>query len=523
MTPILARFARAAVQWANLAQHQVRSTRRAVRMFLSRLYRCATIIIVVLSGGTFLLPIASSEQTPPPAIAPISNEKEVTLDFNNVELPVFVKFVSEVTGKNFVIDERVRGTVTIFSPAKILVSRVYDLFLSVLDLKGLAVRAAGDIHQIIPIAEVPTERAIRVQKIEHVAAEEVAKVLLGLASGKTTNPTGRPVKLSGELSGSVQILSDKATNSLIITASDADYEVLKAVIRQLDTKRRQVYVEAVVLEMGVDRSKAIGADLGAVFGYRYNGKAGRAAVIGGINKNIGEFGELADLAKALGVPIDPFNVQAFLRALQTASDVNTLATPQILTTDNQKAEIVVAENVPFPGAQSQTVGGNVQTTIERKDVGITLRLTPSVLENDLVKLEVYQEASSVLEGAQTVGTTVLGPKTSKRSASTTVIVSHAQTVVIGGLIRDNIVFTERKIPLLGDMPLLGWLFKTTTRRSEKTNLLIFLTPYIVYDDDDLNEIKAEKAGAASALMQEDAIEGRERREELLDQMITLPE
>ncbi len=489
-----------------------------MRMSLSRLHRYAA-IVGVLSVGVLSLPMAWANSTPPAALSPSATPKEITLDFNNVELPVFVKFVSEVTGRNFVIDEKVRGTVTIFSPAKIPIDRVYDLFLSVLDLKGLAVSVAGDIHQIIPVAEVPAVRSIRVQKMEHVAAEEVAKVLLGLASGKVPNPAGRSVKLAGEIAGAVQILSDKATNSLIITANDADYDILKAVIRQLDTKRRQVYVEAVVLEMAVDRSRAIGTDIGAAFGYSDDGNT----VIGSVNQNLGELTGLAGLADTLGVRINPLNVRTFLRALQTADDVNILSTPQILTTDNQKAEIVVAENVPFPGAQSQTTGGNVQTTIERKDVGVTLRLTPNVLENDLVKLEVYQEVSSVLAGAQTVGTTVLGPTTSKRSASTTVIVSHAQTVVIGGLIRDNLIVSESKIPLLGDLPLIGWLFKTKTRSSKKTNLLIFLTPYIVYDADDLNEIKAEKAEAASDFMQEQAVEGRERREGLLDQMITLPE
>ena len=491
-----------------------------MRIFLAPLRRYFAAIVLVFLLGAFLLPIAASEQPPPVAITPISSEKEVTLDFNNVDLPVFVKFVSEVTGKNFVIDEKVRGTVTIFSPAKIPVSRVYDLLLSVLDLKGFAVSTVGDIHQIIPVAEVPTVRTIRIQKIEHVSAEEVAKVLLGLASGKAPNSAGRQAKFSGEISGPVQVLADKATNSLVITASDADYEVLKAVIGQLDTKRRQVYVEAVVLEIGVERLREIGTDLGAAFGYSDDGKVGG---IGGINQNIGELSGLAELAKALKVPINPLNVRAFLRALQTVEDVNVLSTPQILTTDNQKAEIVVAENVPFPGSQNTTTGGVFQTTIERKDVGVTLRLTPNVLENDLVKLEVYQEVSDVLEAAQVVGTTVLGPKTSKRSASTTVIVSHAQTVVIGGLIKDNIILSERKIPLLGNLPLLGWLFKTTTRRLEKTNLLIFLTPYIVYDGDDLNEIRAEKSDAASTFMQEEAIEGREQRKALLDQMITVPE
>jgi len=490
-------------------------------MFPCRPYRCFAVIVGILFEMALFLPIASSDPTTPPTSASRPDAKEITLDFNNVELPLFVKFVSEVTGKNFVIDEKVRGTVTLFSPAKIAVDRVYDLFLSVLDLKGLAVVAVGDIHQIVPVAEVPAIRAIHVQKMAHVAAEEVAKVLLGLASGKAQNPSGRPVKLAGEISGAVQILSDKTTNSLIITASDADYDILKEIIRQLDTRRRQVYVEAVVLEMGVNRAREIGVGLGAAFGYSDRGQG--VGALGSINQTGTELGALADLAKTLRVPINPFNVRAFLQALQTADDVNVLSTPQILATDNQKAEIVVAQNVPFPGTQSQTSGGHLQTTIDRKDVGVTLRITPNVLENDLVKLDLYQEVSDVLQISQSVGATVLGPTTSKRSASTTVIVPHAQTVVIGGLIKDNILLSESKIPFLGDLPLIGWLFKSTRRDLKKTNLLIFLTPYIVYDGDDLNEIKDEKSKAASAFMQENAIEGRTRRESLLDQMITLPE
>lgn len=216
------------------------------------------------------------------------------------------------------------------------------------------------------------------------------------------------------------------------------------------------------------------------------------------------------------------NIRALLRALQSNTDVNILSTPQILTSDNQKAEIVVAQNVPFPGAQSQTVGGNVQTTIERRDVGIILRLTPQVLENNLVKLDVYQEISSVVDTAQTVGTIVLGPTTNKRSANTTVIVHDAQTVVIGGLIRDNVVVTQRKIPLLGDIPLLGWFFKFQSRRFEKTNLLIFLTPHLVRESEDLDTIRGRKVGGATAFLEENRLERREHREEFFNQLINLP-
>ncbi len=483
---------------------------------------CLGVLLPPFLGHGLLL--AAAPDAPRPPDVPAASEKDkkqVTLDFNNVDLPVFIQFMSEATGKNFILDEKVRGKMTLFSPAAIAIERAYDIFLSVLDMKGFMVQAAGgDVYQILPVAEAPPERTVQVYPLQHTPAEEVAKVLSGLASGKTAAPARRRLKPSGEIADTVQILADKATNTLIITASDADYAVLKRVIASLDVRRKQVYVEAVVLEVGVDKFKDVGTDLGAAFGYSDRGNAG---VIGGINQSLSELPALVEIADKLKISVQPFNVRAFLRALSTASDVNILSTPQILATDNQKAEIVVAQNVPFPGLQSQTSGGNIQTTVERKDVGVTLRLTPTVLENDLVKMDVYQEVSSVVDSVQAVGNVVLGPTTSKRSATTSVIVPHAQAVVIGGLIRDNVIVTERKIPLLGDLPLVGWLFKTRSRRIEKTNLLIFLTPYIVRDQDDLDEIKATKTDAATRFMEEHRTEAFPSRKALLEDLVTIPE
>lgn len=475
------------------------------------------IIFVVGISAPPLLRAQEPEKAPAPERErPAPNERLITLDFNNVDLPVFVRFVSELTGKNFVIDERVRGKVTIFSPTKVPVDRVYEIFLSVLELKGFSVVQSGPVHQIVPFAEVPPDRSVQVYTLENTQAEEVAKILLGLVA-RTAGPARRATRPGGELTGTVQILADKTTNSLIITATDEDYQVLKAVIQKLDMKRRQVYVEAVVLEMAADKFRELGTDLGAVFGYTTAN--GDVAAIGGFNQNPND---LIELARVPGVEVGTVNIRALLRALQSATDVNILSTPQILTSDNQKAEIVVAQNVPFPGAQSQTVGGNVQTTIERRDVGIILRLTPQVLENNLVRLDVYQEISSVVDTAQTVGTIVLGPTTNKRSANTTVIVHDAQTVVIGGLIRDNVVVTQRKIPLLGDIPILGWFFKFQSRRLEKTNLLIFLTPHLVRESEDLDAIRGRKVGGARTFLDQNRLERREHREEFFNEMINLP-
>jgi general secretion pathway protein D len=196
-----------------------------------------------------------------------------------------------------------------------------------------------------------------------------------------------------------------------------------------------------------------------------------------------------------------------------------------LTSDRQKAEIVVGQNVPFPGAQSQTVGGNVQTTIERKDVGITLRLTPVIMANNKVKMDLFQEISSVVATAGT-GSASLGPTTNKRSATTNVIVNDGQTAVIGGLIRDDVILTTTSIPFLGRIPLLGWFFKKESKRTEKTNLLIFVTPYIVPEGEGkggLDAIRGRKLKETLDFMEKNKVEGGDGRKETIDKMIAPPE
>ena len=162
--------------------------------------------------------------------------------------------------------------------------------------------------------------------------------------------------------------------------------------------------------------------------------------------------------------LNTVNVRAFLQLLLSLTDTNVLSTPQVLAADNQKAKIVVGENRPFPTGQAQGITGGTLVTIERKDVGVTLELTPQVLENDLIRLEIKQEITAIAENvAQTIGSGTssvpVGPTTTKRSMETTTIAKDQQTIVIGGLVRDNIIINERKVPLLGDIPFLGWLFK----------------------------------------------------------------
>jgi general secretion pathway protein D len=183
----------------------------------------------------------------------------------------------------------------------------------------------------------------------------------------------------------------------------------------------------------------------------------------------------------------------------------------VLAADNQKAKIVVGENRPFPTGQAQGITGGTLVTIERKDVGVTLEITPQVLENDLIRLEIKQEITAIAENvAQTIGSGTssvpVGPTTTKRSMETTTIAKDQQTIVIGGLVRDDIVLNEKKVPFLGDIPLIGWLFKSQSRASVKLNLLVFLTPTIVNDEADMVELNARKSAELGTLQRESRIE-----------------
>lgn len=485
------------------------------RWFGSPIRFVLTVICLMIPSG--FQPDLLSAQTPGGGRA----ERRITVDFNNVDLPIFVKFISELTGKSFVIDERVKGKVTIFAPTQMTVETAYEVFLSVMELKGFSVVGGGpegEIYQIRPSAEIAPERNVYVYTLENTNAEDMAKVILGLVSRPQT-PTRRGARPVGEISGAVQVLAEKNTNALVLTASEEDFEVLKRVIQQLDTKRRQVFVEAVILEVSLDRLRDLGTDVAAAFGYQTPDD--NLTVLGGINASPGEF---ADIGRVIpNATLAPVNVRTLLRFLQSSTDANVLSTPTLLTSDNQKAEITVGQNVPFPLSQSQTVGGNVQTSIERRDVGVILRLTPQVLENDLVKMDVYQEISSLLETPQVVGNVVLGPTTNKRTANTTVVARSGQTIVIGGLIRDNLIKTERKVPLLGDIPLLGYLFKFQSRRSEKTNLLIFLTPHLIREEGELDGVKSDRVDRMNRFLIEKGDELALSRQNLLRGMVNFPD
>ena len=477
---------------------------RASECLLSLLWVC------VIVGGLIVTDHVYAQPAPDAAI-PTAGEA-ITLDFQEVELPVFIRFISEFTGKNIMIDETVRGKVSLFSPTKVSSDGVYQVFLDVLKLKGFVAVETREVIQVLSAADAPAGRQINVYKLKNANAADITAVLVGLVSRSnavTPPQPGKPiVRRAAEFEGPVQIYPDKPSNTLIITATPADYQRLVSIIEGLDVRLGQVFVEAVIMEVSIATLKELGNEPSSLVATT----GGNLTTLGGFNQApeniVGIASLLAGQISAGIEDLTPVTIRNFLHALLTRKDVNLLSTPQILAADNHKAKIIVGENRPFVTGQSQSVGGNTLTTIDREDVGVTLELTPHIMEGGMIKLEVSQEITAVDETiAQNIGDTPVGPTTTKRGTNTTVIVRDGQTIVLGGLIRDNITKSERKIPILGDIPFLGAMFRFETRNSEKINLLVFLTPHIVRDPEDLDAIREQKVEDLQPFLDESVIDG----------------
>jgi general secretion pathway protein D len=376
---------------------------------------------------------------------------------------------------------------------------------------------AGNIHvvylknaQAVKLAE--TLRAIYQNDAGAAAATRGAPAmptLLGAAAPNALQIAGGPASLGANqnlpaVSSPGIIQADAATNSIIITAPDAIYNNLRAVLDQLDVRRAQVYVEALIAEITADKA--------AEFGIQWQNLSGlgktSAQAYGGTNfgttgQNIGAIAQNpAIAARGLNIGIvkgqvnipgigQVANLGLLIRALETDANANILSTPTLLTLDNEEAAIVIGQNVPFITGQ-YALSGTATTptpfqTVERRDVGLTLRIKPQISEGGTVRLQIYQEVSSVQDTSNTAGVI-----TNKRAVASTVMVNDGEIVVIGGLMQNTVSEGEEKVPVLGDIPVLGGLFRYRKRAQNKTNLMIFLRPTLVRDSQSANAFTGDR-------------------------------
>ncbi|AGC44214.1 general secretion pathway protein D [Myxococcus stipitatus DSM 14675] len=403
--------------------------------------------------------------------------------------------------------------------------------------------AFSRIQDIVAQIDIPsgTGGRINVYYLENANAEELASTLQSLAQGTANRPRtpgapnmppgaprGTSTQAAELFSGEVKISADKGTNSLVIVASQSDYKNIVQVIQQLDAPRRQVFVEAVIMEVNLTRDAEFGINMHS--GFSLNTDRGAAPGLIGTNNsgqglppslslgNLAQFGGfLAGLQgpvipalEKLGLDIPAFGI--VLHAMQQSADVNVLSTPHILTSDNEEAEITVGQNVPFqsgftPSSLGSQVGGgagangglnpsilgalgglgSLYAPIQRQNVELKLTVKPQINDSDYIRMAITEQTEEIASDNP-----VLGPTTSKRSAKTTVIAKDQETVVLGGIMQDRTIESVNKIPVLGDIPLIGNLFRDTTRKKTKTNLLLFLTPYIIRGPEDFRIILERK-------------------------------
>ena len=397
--------------------------------------------------------------------------------------------------------------------------------LLVADERTNSVLVSGDelerarLRKLISHLDTPLEQSgnVKVIYLEYADAIEIAEVLTRVMQNiSQLDPAegGSPARSSSKSS---TIEADEGTNALIITADTDEMAALEAVIHRLDIRRAQVLVEAIIVEMEVIDGQDLGlqwlfADNDGAFGSNINAGDVRARNIAsavlpeadgdadsGDGPSIG--GLAAALADTAGVSLgwgqideDGLSMTVILNALKETQNANILSTPSILTLDNQEAYITVGQNVPFvTGSFTNTGAGgdgaqNPFQTIERENVGITLTVTPHINEGDSVVLDILQEVSS-LSGLSVAASDLI---TNERKVQTKVLAVDGQVVVLGGLIKDDVQDAQQKVPILGDIPYLGRLFRSDAEKITKTNLMVFIRTTIIRDNQQLAGASAEK-------------------------------
>lgn len=604
-------------------------------------------LVVLLAIPAFYLPSAHAQP---------SSDQQISMDFNNVDIQVLIKFMSELTGQNFIVDKGVVGRVSVYSSTPISPEEALEVFSSVLQVNGFALVPNGKVTKIVPAAQAKdldldtvTSRAsprgasgrfmTQIIGLDHASAQEIAKavtplvnkggqisayipantliisdyagnikrllkiirqldrdmygmkpVVYRLENGTATKVaekvqqalqparqgqpgTQAPVIIADDrintvivlaapedrsiidnlmtaldvptpkgtgdvhlvylknadaeeaakvlmelvqrptvdenapkaLSREIMVVADKATNSLIVAADPTEFAILSQTIEKLDVERKQVFVEALIMEVSSDQELSYGVNWatankvgdGALFAGSQPG-GGTLSQDSNGNLSLPGGGSIGYVKFPLTIGSLTFgNLQSIINLSKTNNDFKVLSTPQLLTLDNEEAKVTVAENIPYSTQinSGDQVDDKTTQSFDYRDVGVILTMTPQINEAGTVKLKINQQVSKVVDrqvSSEDNNYIVLAPTTRRREVDTTVLVRDGETIVIAGLLDRDTQESINKVPGLGDIPLLGNLFKYRTQKETQKNLLVFLTPRIVKDEQDVKDIYREK-------------------------------
>ncbi len=354
--------------------------------------------------------------------------------------------------------------------------------------------------------DIPTPKGkgdVHLISLSNAKAEDLALVINTLVERQRASGTDEQ-KPDTVLSKDIKVVADKSTNSLVVTARPDEFEALSNIVSKLDVVRKQVFIEALIMEVNSEASFAFGINWAAA------GEVGDVNLIGGVSLNGGAVSlgsnKMASLPSGISIGAilkdaftvgnTTYNIQSILNAVKGNTDVEVLSTPQLLTLDNEEASVEVVDNIPFT-KESTTRNDNDFTTqsMDYKDVGVKLKITPRISDDGSLRLEVEQEVSRVTQGLITLtnGEQLVAPTTRKRLVKTTILLQDGQTAVIGGLLDDQKSYNQSEVPGLGSIPVLGWLFKSRSKDTSRTNLFIFITPKVIRSAGDSLESHAVQA------------------------------
>lgn len=612
-----------------------------------------------------------------PDVAQAADDMMITLDFQNVELVDMINTISELTGKNFLYDETVRGKVSILSPEPVSLDEAYRLFLTVLRVRGFTVVPSGKVNKIVSLASareetlpltdqrglgdqhvtrilelknldatvavetilrplmpktshvvahqatntivvtdtaanierlsrllrsldqtwdkeqvelvtlkfaqaadtaamvmqilegessaaaargaaratqpgkrrlagqiIPYERTntlmlqgeapfiaqarelitqldvevetgfsgVHVYYLEHAEAVPLAETVNQIvAGGRQAQPGTRVAETQPQVTDlfkDVKVTADKPTNALIVNAGPEELKNVISLISQLDIRRKQVFVEALIMDLSMEAVLELGTALqGAIdLGSDSIISIGSGMPLGGPSIVDSTTSVLTQAVEGImigglfnpisysvgGVDFTIPAISALINLSQKDDNVNVLSAPRLLTSDNEEAEIIVGENVPIITSRSSTTGGdNIISAVERQDAALILRFTPQITAGGLVRMKIHQEISGVKESGGVGTEDNVGPTLTKTLLRNSIVARDGETVVLGGLFRNQITKNVTKVPLLGDLPVLGWLFKSTSDKEQKRSLLIFITPRVIHGTEDLSRLTRE--------------------------------
>lgn len=361
------------------------------------------------------------------------------------------------------------------------------------------------VQKIIAEIDIPTPKGkgdIHHVRLANGKAEDIAEVLNTLLERQLASANAEEEK-DIVLSKDVKVVPDKSTNSLVITARSDEFDALFEIIKKLDIERQQVFIEALIMEVNSESAAAFGIN------WTLGTDAGDVGVVGGVNLNGGTVNLNSNrtatlpsgvslgaiLNEAFSIGGTQYSVQSILNMSKGNTDIEVLATPQLLTLDNEEASFEVVDNIPYTKESTASNEATFTTqTMDYKDVGVKLKIVPRINDNGALRLEVEQEVSRITQGLITLsnGDQIVAPTTRKRLIKSTILLKDGQTAVIGGLLDNESSNQQTEVPLVSKIPVFGWLFKSRQKENSQTNLFVFITPKIISNFDESETLTAQK-------------------------------